>query len=35
MEEYSIADRVVFIEAKYVLLIHHLDQRIHNDLLME
>ena len=35
MEEYSIADRVSSIKAKLDLLIHHFDQRIHNDSLME
>ena len=35
MEEYSIEDRVASIESKLDLLIHHLDQRIPNDPLME
>ena len=35
MEEYSIEDRFASIEAKLDFLIHHLDPRIHNDLLKE
>ena len=35
MEEYSRADRLASIEAKLDLLVHHLNQRIHNDSLME
>ena len=35
MEEHSIEDRFVSIEAKLELLFHILDQRIHNDSLME
>ena len=35
MEEHSIEDRFVSIEAKLELLFHKLDQRIHNDSLME
>ena len=35
MEEHSIEDRFVFIEAKLELLLHKLDQRIHIDSLME
>ena len=35
MEEHSIEDRFVSIEAKLELLLHKLDQRIHNDSLME
>ena len=35
MEEQSIEDRFAFIEAKLELLLHKLDQRIHNDSLME
>ena len=35
MEEHSIEDRFASIEAKLELLLHKLDQRIHNDLLME
>ena len=35
MEEYSREDRLAYIEAKLDFLIHHLDPRIHNDLLME
>ena len=35
MEEYSREDRLAFIEAKLDFLIHHLDPKIHNDLLME
>ena len=35
MEEHSIEDRFAFIEAKLDLLLHQLDQRIHNDSLME
>ena len=35
MEENSRADRLASIEAKLDLLIHHLDQKIHNDSLME
>ena len=35
MEEHSIEDRFASIEAKLELLLHKLDQRIHNDSLME
>ena len=35
MEEHSIEDRFASIEAKLELLLHQLDQRIHNDSLME
>ena len=35
MEEHSIEDRFASIEAKLKLLLHQLDQRIHNDSLME
>ena len=35
MEEHSIKDRFSFIEAKLELLLYKLDQRIHNDSLME
>ena len=35
MEEYSRVDRLASIEAKLNLLVHHLNQRIHNDSLME
>ena len=35
MEEHSIEDRFASIEAKIELLLHKLDQRIHNDSLME
>ena len=35
MEEHSIEDRFVSIEAKLDLLLHHLDPRIHNNSLME
>ena len=35
MEEYSREDRLATIEVKLDFLIHHLDPRIHNDLLME
>ena len=35
MEKHSIEDRFVSIEAKLELLLHQLDQRIHNDSLME
>ena len=35
MEEHSIEDRFAFIEANLELLLHKLDQRIHNDSLME
>ena len=35
MEEYSRADRLASIEDKLDLLVHHLNQRIHNDSLME
>ena len=35
MEEYSREDRLASIEAKLDFLTHHLDPRIHNDLLME
>ena len=35
MEEHSIKDRFASIEAKLELLLHKLDQRIHNDSLME
>ena len=34
-EEHSIEDRFASIEAKLELLLHKLDQRIHNDSLME
>ena len=35
MEEHSIENRFASIEAKLDLLLHQLDQRIHNDSLME
>ena len=35
MEEHSIENRFASIEAKLELLLHKLDQRIHNDSLME
>ena len=35
MEEHLIEDRFASIEAKLELLLHKLDQRIHNDSLME
>ena len=35
MEEHSIEDRFASIEATLELLLHKLDQRIHNDSLME
>ena len=35
MEEHSIEDRFASIEAKLELLLHQLDQRIHNDSRME
>ena len=35
MEEHSIEDSFTSIEAKFDFLIHHLDPRIYNDLLME
>ena len=35
MEEYSSEDGIASIEAKLDFLIHQLDQRIHNDSLME
>ena len=35
MEEHSVEDRFASIEAKLELLLHQLDQRIHNDSLME
>ena len=35
MEEYSRADRLASLEAKLDLLVHHLNQTIHNDSLME
>ena len=35
IEEHSIEDRFASIEAKFELLLHKLDQRIHNDSLME
>ena len=35
MKEHSIEDRFASIEAKLELLLHKLDQRIHNDSLME
>ena len=35
MEEHSIEDRFASIKAKFDVLLHHLDPRIHNDSLME